>query len=73
MSEGALLALIDRYPNRVAAGRRIGGATLAEGSGRLEAAGLLVTRADRYLVTARGRSALTFNRALAATVWRAGG
>lgn len=71
MSEAALLALLVCCPDRVAVARRVRAAALHDGLHRLEAAGLVVARSNRYRVTRRGRMALEFDRRLDATVRRA--
>jgi Mn-dependent DtxR family transcriptional regulator len=71
MSEGVLLALLARYPHRVAIARRVSATALQEGVPRLERAGLVVGERETYRVTARGRRALEFDRRLRATIRRA--
>jgi hypothetical protein len=71
MSEAMLLRLLLRYPHRAAIARRVTAATLHEGIGRLERAGLVVRRRTSYRVTERGRAALDLDLRLRAAVRRA--
>jgi hypothetical protein len=71
MPESALLALILRYPDRVAIARRVAAGPLHEGLRRLERGGLVVGRHGIYRVTRQGRAALAFDAALRAAIRRA--
>ena len=70
MSEARLLVLVDRYPQPSALARRVG-AQLFPALRRLEADGLVTTSRGLFLVTHRGHTELTLQRALAGAVVRA--
>jgi hypothetical protein len=66
MSEGRLLALVQRYPDSVALARRFGSPRLFPALAQLERAGLVYRRhRGEYGLTLRGRSELKLQRLLA--------
>ncbi len=71
MSELRLLALVARYPHRVALARRAGTESLFPLLGRLERAGLVNLRGERVQLTDRGRCELALRRSLVRALARA--
>jgi hypothetical protein len=71
MSELGLLALVARYPHRVALARRAGPESLFPLLLRLEQGGLVAARGERIQLTARGRGELALRRSLGLAIGRA--
>jgi hypothetical protein len=71
MSELGLLALVARYPHRVALARRTGSESLFPLLRRLEQGGLVAFRGEQVHLTARGRGELALRRSLGLAIARA--
>jgi DNA-binding PadR family transcriptional regulator len=71
MSELRLLALVARYPHRVALARRGGSESLFPLLGRLERDGLVSSRGEGVHLTGRGKSELALRRSLCLALARA--
>ena len=70
MSELRLLALVARYPQRVALARRAGSESLFPLLRRLERDGLVTSRGEDVHLTGRGRSELALRRSLGLAIAR---